>query len=130
MAVHNGRDGCEHRRRDGTSPSLLVKGSIGMKTRARVVAVLCAAASAAAIGLATPAAAQPDRADIECSTYRASDGKSVGVSCTSGRYYVVGTACSAGGCTTIGGNIVSAPNISWARAGSGYFGGDIKAVFV
>lgn len=94
------------------------------------MAVLCAAASAATIGLATPAAAQPDRAEIECSTYRTSDGKSIGVSCTSGRYYVFGTACSAGGCTTIGGNIVNAPNISWARAGSGFFAGDIKARFV
>ncbi|MFE9605520.1 hypothetical protein [Streptomyces hokutonensis] len=34
------------------------------------------------------------------------------------------------GCTTIGGNIVNAPNTSWAYAGSGYFAGDISAVFV
>lgn len=101
-----------------------------MKIRARVVATLCATASAAAIGLATPAAAQPARADIQCSTYRTSDGKNVGVSCTSGRYYVVGTACKAGGCTSIGGNIVSAPNTSWAWSASGYFSGDIRAVFV
>ncbi|MDX3802214.1 hypothetical protein [Streptomyces sp. AK04-3B] len=101
-----------------------------MKTRARLVATLCAAASAVTIGLATPAAAHSDQADARCSTYRSEDGKRVGVGCTTGRYYVVGTACSAGGCTTIGGNIVSAPNISWAWAGSGYFGGDIRAVFV
>lgn len=101
-----------------------------MKTRARLVATLCAVASAATIGLAAPAVAQPDQANITCSTYRSSDGKSIGVSCNSGRYYVVGTACSAGGCTTIGGNIVNAPATSWAYAGSGYFGGDIRAVFV
>jgi len=34
------------------------------------------------------------------------------------------------GCTTIGGNIVNAPNTSWAYAGSGYFAGDTSAVFV
>lgn len=101
-----------------------------MKTRARLVATLCAAASAVTIGLATPAMAQSHKADAQCSTYRTSDGKHVGVSCSSGRYYVVGTACNEGGCTTIGGNIVSAPNTSWASAGSGYFGGDISAVFV
>ncbi|WP_329183017.1 hypothetical protein [Streptomyces sp. NBC_01428] len=101
-----------------------------MKTRTRLVATLCAAASAATIGLATPAVAQTHQANTTCSTYRSSDGKSVGVSCNTGRYYVVGTACSAGGCTTIGGNIVNAPNTSWAWAGSGYFGGDISAVFV
>ncbi|MDC2958130.1 hypothetical protein PO587_27150 [Streptomyces gilvifuscus] len=101
-----------------------------MKTRARLVATLCAAASAVTIGLATPATAQMNKADITCSTYKSTDGKYVGVSCSAGRYYVVGTACSAGGCTTIGGNIVNAPNTSWAWAGSGYFGGDIKAVFV
>ncbi|MGY1495122.1 hypothetical protein ACW4TU_00480 [Streptomyces sp. QTS52] len=101
-----------------------------MKTRARLVATLCAAASAVTIGLATPVAAQSNQASAICSTYRSSDGKYVGVSCNTGRYYVVGTACSAGGCTTIGGNIVSAPNTSWAWAGSGYFSGDISAVFV
>ncbi|MFG2126882.1 hypothetical protein ACGFNV_03620 [Streptomyces sp. NPDC048751] len=100
-----------------------------MKTRARLVATLCAAASAATIVLATPAVAQPNQAS-GCSTYRSTDGKYVGVGCSAGRYYVVGTACSAGGCTTIGGPIVNAPNISWAWAGSGYFGGDISAVFV
>ncbi|MFJ6894051.1 hypothetical protein [Streptomyces hokutonensis] len=47
-----------------------------------------------------------------------------------GRYYVVGTACKESGCSTIGGNIVNAPNTSWAYAGSGYFAGDISAVFV
>ena len=47
-----------------------------------------------------------------------------------GRYYVVGTACKESGCTTIGGNIVNAPNNSWAYAGGGYFAGDICAVFV
>lgn len=101
-----------------------------MKTRTRLVATVCAAASAATIGLAAPAVAQTQQANAICSTYRSVDGKSVGVGCNTGRYYVVGTACSAGGCTTIGGNIVSAPNISWAWAGSGYFSGDIKAVFV
>ncbi|MDV9170369.1 hypothetical protein R6V09_09485 [Streptomyces sp. W16] len=101
-----------------------------MKTRARIAATLCAVASVAAIGLATPAVAQSDQANITCTTSRTSDGKYVGVSCSSGRYYVVGTACNEGGCTTIGGNIVNAPNTSWAYAGSGYFAGDIKAVFV
>ena len=101
-----------------------------MMTRTRLAATLCAAASVVAIGLATPAAAQSDQAAASCTTSRSSDGKYVGVSCTTGRYYVVGTACSAGGCTTIGGNIVNAPNTSVAWAGSGYFGGDIMAVFV
>ncbi|WP_158694502.1 hypothetical protein [Streptomyces canus] len=101
-----------------------------MKTRARFVATLCTAAVAATIGLAAPATAQPNQANATCSTYRSDDGKYVGVSCNTGRYYVVGTACSAGGCTTVGGNIVSAPNTSWAWAGSGYFGGDIGTVFV
>ncbi|MER6443081.1 hypothetical protein ABT275_43315 [Streptomyces sp. NPDC001185] len=103
-----------------------------MKTPTRLTATLLAAASLTAIGLAAPAAAQAasDQAAVTCSTYRSSDGKSVGVDCNSGRYYVVGTACSAGGCTTIGGPIVNAPAISWAYAGSGFFGGDIRAVFV
>ncbi|MDQ7808788.1 hypothetical protein Q5425_34060 [Amycolatopsis sp. A133] len=61
----------------------------------------------------------------ECTTYRPADGKSVGVSCKSGRYHVIGTACNERGCTTIGGPVVDAPRISWAYAGSGYFSGNI-----
>jgi hypothetical protein len=103
-----------------------------MKAPKRLTAVMLASASLTAIGLAAPTAAQAtaDRAAITCSTYRTSDGKSIGVACDSGRYYVLGQACSAGGCTTIGGNIVSAPNISWAYAGSGFFSGNIAAKFV
>ena len=96
------------------------------------VAALAAAVSTAGL-TALPAHAAPTvRAGkkIVCSTYRTSDGKRIGVGCDAGRYYVVGTACGPGHCTTIGGPVVNAPAISWAYAGSGYFGGDIRAVFL
>ncbi|MES9603410.1 hypothetical protein [Actinomadura sp. NPDC000929] len=108
-------------------------------TRLAVAALAAAAASFAGL---TPLTALPAHAAptvqavgqagkrIVCSTYRSSDGKRIGVNCDAGRYYVVGTACGPGHCTTIGGPVVDAPAISWAYAGSGYFGGDIRAVFV
>ncbi|WP_200842078.1 hypothetical protein [Actinomadura sp. K4S16] len=104
-------------------------------TAAAAAALAAATASVAAL-TALPAHAAATKATekagkrIVCSTYRSSDGKRIGVGCDAGRYYVVGTACGPGHCTTIGGSIVDAPAISWAYAGSGYFGGDIRAVFV
>ncbi|RSN46677.1 MULTISPECIES: hypothetical protein [Actinomadura] len=100
-----------------------------MKAHARAAAVAVAAACTTGL-TALPAHAAPAVEKATCSTYRSSDGKSIGVSCDAGRYYVVGTACGPGHCTTIGGPIVDAPAISWAHAGSGYFGGPIRAVFV
>ncbi|HET6708115.1 hypothetical protein [Amycolatopsis sp.] len=90
-------------------------------------ALVLAGAASGICWSVTPASAgaATDTVAAVCSTYRSNDAKWVGVSCDSGRYYVIGTACSAGGCTTIGGPVVSAPNTSWAYAGSGYFGGDI-----
>ncbi|WP_205718333.1 hypothetical protein [Actinomadura sp. WMMA1423] len=101
-------------------------------------AVAAVAAAVSTAGLtALPAHAAPTVRStgqagkrIVCSTYRSSDGKRIGVGCDAGRYYVVGTACGPGHCTTIGGPVVNAPEVSWAHAGSGYFGGDIRAVFL
>lgn len=104
------------------------------------MAVLATAAASAAGLAALPAGAAHAASAVQidgqagrkitCSTYRSPDGKRIGVGCDRGRYYVLGTACGPGRCTTIGGPIVNAPAISWAHAGSGYFGGDIRAVFV
>ncbi|WP_339154924.1 hypothetical protein [Actinomadura luteofluorescens] len=109
-----------------------------MIANARLAVAVLAAAAVSTAGLtALPAhAASTVQATgqagkrIVCSTYRSSDGKRIGVGCDAGRYYVVGTACGPGHCTIIGGPVVDAPAISWAYAGSGYFGGDIRAVFV
>ncbi|ADJ47446.1 hypothetical protein AMES_5621 [Amycolatopsis mediterranei S699] len=65
-----------------------------------------------------------------CTTSRTSDGKWIGVSCDVGRYYVYGSACNERACTSVGGPVVSAPATSWAYAGSGYFNGPIRAIFV
>ncbi|MGW4058273.1 hypothetical protein ACWEGE_08330 [Amycolatopsis sp. NPDC004747] len=95
-------------------------------------ALVLAGAASGICWSVTPASADAatDTVAVECSTYRSADAKWVGVSCNSGRYYVVGTACNERGCSTIGGPVVSAPATSWAYAGSGYFSGPISAHFV
>ncbi|WP_410643763.1 hypothetical protein [Amycolatopsis sp. lyj-346] len=106
---------------------------MGNRWKTLVPGALVLAGAASGIGWSvTPASAGAATGSVaaECTTYRPGDGKSVGVSCRSGRYHVIGTACNERGCTTIGGPVVNAPAISWAHAGSGYFSGPISVRFV